>query len=54
MEAAAVERGRESGHELEQQGFTDASSAAAFVQTWLEGLEQRWEQGERSHGRREE
>ncbi|MCA9846430.1 MAG: hypothetical protein KC461_09000 [Dehalococcoidia bacterium] len=45
---------REPGHELEQQGFTDASSAAAFVQTWLEGLEQRWEQGERSHGRREE
>jgi hypothetical protein len=24
------------------------------VQTWLQGLERRWEHGERSHGRREE
>jgi hypothetical protein len=38
----------------EQRGFSDAKSAAAFVQTWLQGLEQRWERGERSHGRWEE
>jgi hypothetical protein len=44
----------EPGQEEEQRGFADAQSAAAFVQTWLEGLERRWEHGERSHGRREE
>jgi len=45
---------REPGHEEEHHWFADAESAAAFVQNWLEGLERRWEHGERSHGRREE
>ena len=45
---------QEPGHEEEQRGFADARTAAAFVQTWLQGLERRWEHGERSHGRREE
>jgi len=37
-----------------QRGAGDATGAAALVRAWLLGLDRRYEDGERSHGQREE
>lgn len=53
LRVVLTQRSRAGGREV-LRGADDAASAAAIVRAWLQGLDHRYESGERSHGTREE